>query len=462
MRSINRHTDTITAISTPYGVGGIGIIRVSGPLSEQIGRIVFKCRNPLASIESHRLYHGDFISSETGLSIDEVLMTLMRGPHSYTGEDVLEIHCHGGPAILQAVLRETIKAGARPARTGEFTERAYLNGRLDLIQAEAVGDMIHAQSELALVHALSHLKGGLSEKLHALRSDLLDLLAIMEASIDFPEEDLESVANDSPVKLAGILVRIADLLATYREGKMITDGMEVVITGKSNVGKSSLLNCLLGEERAIVTETAGTTRDLISETISIKGIPVRLTDTAGIRDTRDMIEKKGIEMVWEKLDRTDAVILVLDGSMPLDESDRMIIRRISGKKIMVAVNKSDLLRTLSEEDIQAILPGVECQTLSAKYGQGIEELRERLHQSFIGKREGENARTIISNVRHKEALEKAESLLIKARENILNGLSPELTIVDLQDAITALGELIGEATGEDVLERIFSTFCIGK
>ena len=456
------HNDTITAISTPLGVGGIGIVRVSGPLAEAIGWKIFKPGKPLDACESHRLYYGDLVAMETGAVIDEVLITLMRKPHSYTGQDVLEIHCHGGPAIMQAILSETQKAGARQARPGEFTERAYLNGRLDLIQAEAVMDMIQAQTEGALMQALCHLKGGLSEKLQALRSEILDLLAFLEASIDFPEDDTTLSPAVFVTRIESVAGQITSLLATYREGKLLRDGMTAVIVGKSNVGKSSLLNRLLEEERAIVTPIAGTTRDFIAETIHIKGLPVKLIDTAGIRDSADEIERRGIDRVWEKLAAADLILLVLDGSASLDDHDKKIISRVEGKRIIAVVNKNDLPRKLSEEDIHSLLPEAAFCSISAKYGAGIGDLREDLGRAATEMIENRHAETVIANLRHKEALEKAGDLLEKVIDHVRNNQSPEFAAVDLREAFAALGELVGESTSDEVLERIFSTFCIGK
>ncbi len=456
------HDDTIAAISTPLGTGGIGIVRVSGPDAEAIARRVFRPDRPFEAIVSHHLYHGDLIDLETGSAIDEVLAVLMRGPHSYTGQDIMEIHCHGGPAIVQMILVQTLRAGARPARAGEFTERAYLNGRLDLIQAEAVMDMIQARSERGLKQALSNLKGRLSREVQALRTLTLDLLALLEAAIDFPEEDTALTRNELTDRIDRIAEHIDALIATYREGKLCKDGMEVVIAGKTNVGKSSLLNRLLGEERAIVTPMAGTTRDFIAEAITVLGIVVRLTDTAGVREASDVIERKGIEKVWERIDRADAILLVLDGSAPVGDEDRDIMEKIAGHRIIVALNKSDLPAGVQEETIREFLPDADVIRISAKTGDGIDRLKACLHQAAATLTTDDPDHPVISNLRHREALERARALLTAAHAHIREGVPPELAAVDLRDAFEALGELIGETTAEDVLERIFSTFCIGK
>ncbi|MBW2599961.1 MAG: tRNA modification GTPase [Deltaproteobacteria bacterium] len=343
--------DTIAAIATPHGVGGIGIVRVSGPDAEEICRILFKPAAGTDSLKTHHLYHGDIISPETGSIIDEVLLALMRKPHSYTGEDTLEINCHGGHLILQTVLDEVIKAGARPAEPGEFTKRAYLNGRLDLSQAEAVMDLITAQS---------------------IRSSLIEILTVLESSIDFTEEDISSKPHRNISKdVEDVIISINDILSTYKEGRLFRDGLNVVITGKPNVGKSSLLNRLLGERRAIVTSIPGTTRDFIEETINIGGIPVKLTDTAGVRKSAETIEKEGIEFVWEKALAADMVIILIDGNTRFTDEDFEVINRNRNKRIVLAINKSDLPHKITNAEINDIIPDVEPLWISAKYGDGI-------------------------------------------------------------------------------------------
>jgi tRNA modification GTPase len=455
--------DTIAAISTPPGIGGIGIIRVSGPLVEDIARNLFHPRKPVEIFESRRLYHGDIVSIENKKVIDEVLVVLMRKPNSYTGEDILEIHCHGGPVILQAILGEILKAGAGLARPGEFTERAFLNGRLDLVQAEAVMDMISARTDQALDQAVSLLKGRLSDQMRELRSAALDLLAGWEVLIDFPdEEDAEVENSDTVPRIDKIIYDINSLLLTYREGKLLRDGVSTVITGRTNVGKSSLLNRILEEERAIVTAIPGTTRDFLSESININGIPMTLTDTAGIRESEDAIERIGIKKVWEKLESADAVIFVVDGSAPLTDEDRSVMEKIRGKSIIVAVNKKDLPQIISRGEIEDILPGVELVSISAKYGDGIDKLREKLYSLAAGKEEINRNKTVISNIRHKDALEKAREKLLQARQNMIKKFSADVVACDLREALGFLGEIVGETTSEHVLERIFSNFCIGK
>ena len=456
--------DTIAAIATPVGAGGIGIIRVSGPGSEEIGSLLFKPGKNTCRFKTHHLYHGDIVSPQTDTVLDEVLITLMRKPHSYTGEDVLEINCHGGPVILQAILNEVIKAGARLAEPGEFTKRAFLNNRLDLSQAEAVADMITAGTDRGVRLAVMQLKGNLSEKIRDIRSAIVDILAILEASIDFSEDDDTgiSLAHELAMEIQSIIDDGMELLSTYHQGKIYRDGASAVITGKTNVGKSSLLNMLLGEKRAIVTPVPGTTRDYIEEAINIKGVPVRLTDTAGIRDAGDIIEKEGMELVREKISAADAVIIVLDGSEKLTWEDIEIIKRNRCGNCLLIINKSDLSHLMSVKELDDLLPGVKPLWVSAKYGEGISALKEQIYSSISGNMDNNRSEIIITNLRHQTALEKAVSLLSSARENILKDISPEFISLDLRESLESLGEIVGETINEDVLDRIFSSFCIGK
>lgn len=388
----------------------------------------------------------------------------MRKPRSYTGEDVLEINCHGGPVILQAILNEVIKAGARLAEPGEFTKRAFLNNRLDLSQAEAVADMITAGTDRGLHLAVMQLKGNLSKKIQDIRSAIVDALAILEASIDFPEDDDTgiSLAHELAGRIQSIIDDGMELLSTYHQGKIYRDGASAVITGKTNVGKSSLLNRLLGEKRAIVTPIPGTTRDFIEEAININGAPVRLADTAGIRDAGNSIEKAGIELVWEKISSADVVIIVLDGSEKLTWEDREIIKRNRYGNCLLIINKSDLPHTLNVTELYDLLPGVKPLWISARYGEGISTLKEQIYSSISGNMDNSRSEIIITNLRHQTALEKAVSLLSSARENILKDISPEFVSLDLRESLESLGEIAGETINEDVLDRIFSNFCIGK
>ena len=456
--------DTIAAIATPPGTGSIGIIRVSGPRSRDIASLIFRPSNKTEGFNSHRLYHGDIISPDTGRVIDEVLISFMMKPHSYTGEDILEINCHGSTFILQSVLSLVIKAGARLAEPGEFTKRAFLNNRIDLSQAEAVAETIMAQTDRALDLAVSHLKGDLAGKIETVRIAIIDILAILETSIDFSDEDVEvgnppSAARD----IEAIIGDLTELASTYGEGKIYRDGINAVIAGRPNVGKSSLLNRLLGEKRAIVTAMPGTTRDFIEETIPIKGVPVRLTDTAGIREPQNIIEKEGVNLVWEKLSQADVVIVVIDGSERLTREDIEIIEKCKAKKFFLVINKADLPHVIDKKELASLAPDVMPPIwISAKHGEGIPALKDAIHSLALNGADCGHTLTIVSNIRHKMAIEKTRDLLSKARDGILQGLSPEFPAFDIRQALESLGEIAGETVTEEVLDRIFATFCIGK
>jgi tRNA modification GTPase len=457
--------DTIAAIATPPGMGGIGIIRVSGPKSRDIALLLFRSPKNICDFKTHHLYHGDIVSPETGSVIDVGLICLMAKPHSYTGEDTLEINCHGGSVILQKILSEVLKAGVRIAEPGEFTKRAFLNDRIDLSQAEAILDMITAKTEKGLDLALAQFKGDLTGKIEDIHSRIIDALAMLEASIDFSDEDMEGI--DVP-KIADTLQPMIDdlghLASTYQEGKIYREGISAVITGRPNVGKSSLLNRLLGEKRAIVTPIPGTTRDFIEEMINIEGIAVRLTDTAGIRNPENLIEQEGIHLVREKLASADIVIVLLDGSTALTEEDITLIKENTGKNMVLVINKTDIPSLLYDDELKQVLPDrvLPPIRISAKYGDGINNLRDSIRSLAMNGLADQPSGQILTNIRHKTAIENASILLSKARDGIHAGLSPEFAALDVREALDCLGEIAGKTLNEDVLDRIFSTFCIGK
>jgi tRNA modification GTPase len=455
--------DTIAAISTPAGIGAIGIVRMSGPKAEAIGRRLFRPRSADCPFESYRLYHGDILSPRTGNILDEVLFVFMKGPRTYTGEDTAEIHCHGGPVILQQVFEATLGAGARPAEPGEFTRRAFLNGRLDLSQAEAICDLITAKTESGLEHALGQLKGSLSGKIVNLREAILQTIVPLDASIDFTEEELETPAGDALVPaIDKVLDDLQGLLDTYREGRIVREGLSVIITGRTNVGKSSLFNRLIGGKRAIVTPIPGTTRDLIEETVNINGLPVRLTDTAGLRETDNLIEKEGMAFVRERLLGADAVIVVLDGSEPLGTEDIKILEETGNRDILLVINKADLPRRFSESALPGGANLPRPLWISAKYGDGVDDLRKQLLE--IARRGGGShvSDIVLTAARHKLCVEKAIGFLSKAKDSLTEGLSPEYAAFDLRQAAESLDEITGRNLGEEILDQIFSTFCIGK
>jgi len=446
------------------GVGGLGIIRVSGPKSEKIVRKLFKPRKRVDNFITHHLYHGEIVSPETGATLDEVLLAFMRKPHSYTGEDTLEINCHGGPLILQTVLTEVSKAGARLAEPGEFTRRAFLNNRLDLSQAEAVIDMITAKTDRGLELAVSHLQGKLTGKIETLRTSVIDVLAILEASIDFSEEGADVEQNSEISKrIQAVVDDLHAMLATYEQGKIYRYGINAVITGRPNVGKSSILNRLLGEKRAIVTHIPGTTRDFIEEFTDIGSIPVRLTDTAGIRRSDDIIEQESIALVREKLSSADIVLIVLDGSEDLTEEDAGIIEENRERKALLVINKTDLPHVINIQKFHQLAPDLRPLWISAKYGDGIPSLKEAIYTLAMKQdKEDHHSTMMITNIRHKTALERAATLLSQAKNSIVNGFSPEFPALDVREALESLEEIVGKTINEDILDRIFSNFCIGK
>ena len=456
--------DTIAAIATPPGIGGVGLIRVSGPAAEGIARRLFRPLPP-ADFLSHHLYHGEIVSPETGAVLDEVLIAFLKGPRSYTGEDTLEINCHGGPLILLTVLEEVLRAGARPAERGEFTKRAFLNDRLDLAQAEAVLDIITAQTRPGLAAAVGRLQGKLSGRVEAIRSEIIDLLAGIEADIDFSEDDsVEKTTGDALPRIQEIIDRIAALAATYHQGRIYREGIGVVIAGRANVGKSSLLNRLLGEKRAIVTSIPGTTRDFIEETVDLGGIPVRLTDTAGLRPPENAIEKEGIDLVWQRLETADAVLVLFDGSADLTADDRELLAKMEAKPLLPVLNKSDLPQRLEEESLKGLLRGgtPPAVRISAKYGDGIDRLTAAIRDLVITTPAAEAPEAMIAHLHQKTALEKAAEGLVRARDGLTGGLPTEFVALEVREALDALGEITGRTTPEEVLDRIFANFCIGK
>lgn len=455
--------DTIAAVATSLGESGISIIRVSGKNALKIVSAVFKGKNSrsLEDIKTYTMRYGHIIDKDSGEIIDEVIVSFMKGPRSFTAEDTVEINCHGGTVSTNRVLEEVIKAGARLAEPGEFTKRAFLNGRIDLSQAEAVIDIIRAKTELSMKSALAQSEGRISREIKALRQKLLGIIAHIEATVDFPEEDLEeTTAQLTEEELKSVIKEIDKLLASSNEGKIIREGLDTVIVGKPNVGKSSLLNALLMEKRAIVTDIPGTTRDVIEEFISIGGVPVKIIDTAGIRQTEDVVEKIGVERSREKINEADLVILMLDASRDLDSEDLEIINYIKEKKYVVLLNKSDLNNKVKKEDIKG-LNSQYILEVSAKTGEGLEKLKEAIMELFFkGQVTAKDA--VITNTRHKEALIRAKESLNSGLAALKNTMAIDLASIDLRAAWASLGEITGETLEEDIIDKIFSEFCIGK
>jgi tRNA modification GTPase len=454
--------DTIAAIATPLGTGGVGIIRVSGPHARNIARRIFQPGQKKCSWESHHLYHGDLLAADGKTILDEVLISLMYKPHSFTGEDVLEINCHGSPLIMQSILAQLVEMGCRLAAPGEFTQRAFFNNRLDLAQAEALAGIVAAQSEKSSTIALAQLKGALSGEMENLRLLLIEALAILEAAIDFPEDVSAAEAPQIPPQIDIVVERLQLLLNSYQTAKIYSEGINVIIVGKPNVGKSSLLNTLTGRKRAIVTEIPGTTRDFLTDTINIRGIPVNIVDTAGIRQPQNAIEEQGIELVWENLANAGIAIILLDGSKPLTEEDTDIITRISKSNHLVAINKRDLPPAWDKAEIKKFLPDGKILNISAKFKTGIDELKNAVLDSCLGRNEEYTGTVLITNMRHKLALEKALAEIAKAKESITRGMSPEFAVLDLREALDSLDQITGKKINDEILDKIFSSFCIGK
>lgn len=462
---MNVSSDTIAAISTAVAGSGIGIVRVSGEDAfSVIDRIYHSKKNKkrLSDQPSHTVHYGFIQDGEE--VVDEVLVTLMRAPRSFTAEDTVEINCHGGAYAVRRVLDTVLKNGARLAEPGEFTKRAFLNGRIDLSQAEAVIDVIQAKNEYALKSSLSQLKGSVYEKIRSLREKILYQLAYIEAALDDPEHiSLEGYAGSLKKEVTQLLDQTEKLVASADNGRIMKEGVQTVILGKPNVGKSSLLNALLNEDRAIVTDIAGTTRDILEETLSLNGITLNLADTAGIRDTEDVVEKIGVERAKEKADLADLIIYVADSSTELDENDLEIMSLLSGKKSIILLNKSDLPQVTTPEMIQNLS---HCSSpvimISAKENSGIDALEEQIRKMFYEGSFSFHDEIYITNARQKDALVRTGDSLRRVLESIGAGLPEDFYSIDLTDACASLGEITGESVSEDLISEIFGKFCMGK
>ena len=456
---LNQGRDTIVAPATPPGEGGIAVIRLSGSDAETLLQRIFRPTATISQFTSHQLYHGRIVDSQ-GSAIDEVLAVVMRAPRSFTREDVVEVHCHGGPLLVGRILDLLIDQGARLARPGEFTLRAFLNGRLDLARAEAVIDLIHARSVAAGNLALRQLDGEVSRAIYGLRDSLVGMLAEVEAWIDFPEEDLGvSGLRHLQQQAVGIGARIDALLAGFAVGRALREGLSLLIVGPPNVGKSSLLNVLLGENRAIVTDLPGTTRDTIEEPLVLGGFPLRVVDTAGIRESSDPVEAEGVRRTRAKVAGADLILLVIDGSHPVGSGDQDALALCFGRPTLLVVNKADI-GTLELPPAWQELLRV---TVSTHTGLGLEQLRESVIELVRGSGGGNgDDGVLVSDRRHREALVRCHGFLDRFREGIGAAREPEFLALELREGLAALGEITGETTPDQVLEQIFSRFCIGK
>lgn len=452
--------DTIAAISTPVGHSGIGIVRLSGKDAISIVDTLFKCPagKTLHNCPSHRIMYGHIIDPAVNEPVDEVLVSLMKAPKTYTKEDVVEINCHGGPVPLRRVLGLVLKAGARLAEPGEFTKRAFLNGRLDLTQAEAVLDIITSMTEHSQKAAIEQLGGRLSRKIEALRNELIELSAFVEAHIDFPEEDIEPPSlKDMGERAIELQKELQQLIDNSRQGIILREGLKTAIIGRPNVGKSSLLNALLEQDRAIVTEMPGTTRDVIEEYLNINGFPVRVMDTAGIREARNVAEREGVQRSLRTMEGADLVLLVLDGSEPLRETDKDLIKKAISKNTILVINKADLSQKMNIDALPSDKPTV---LISALKGSGLNELKDMI--TSIALNSGADSTVLVTNVRHVRAMERAVESIKSFMDGLNKNVSPEFLSVELREALDALGEILGPTTPEDVLDKIFRDFCIGK
>lgn len=460
--------DTIVALATPPGEGAIGIVRLSGTESLAIGKRCFRRQQP-GHWQSHRAYVGLVVNPDSGTHVDQALCTYMRGPHTYTGEDVVEFSCHGSPAVLRRALELLIDQGARMAQPGEFTLRAFLNGKLDLAQAEAVMDVVRARSGKGLTFALGQLEGRLSRDVQELRQHVLGLLARLEANIDFSEDDVPPVpAGEVEAAIAEVLLPLERLLATAKGGTIVRDGVPTVLVGRPNVGKSSLLNAFLSADRAIVTDIPGTTRDVLEETVDVAGVPLVLADSAGIVATDDVVEKIGVERSRASLEAAHLIILVLDGSMALQPEDRNVLTEVlrarqgqDDQRVIVAVNKADKPQALPLQDVGEVLEGCPVVQTSALASDGIAELQAAIGRTLSTSNLPADG-AVVTSLRHRAVLQEAHGALREARQAALDGLPVDFTCIGLRAALNAFGELTGESATEDLLDRIFGEFCIGK
>jgi tRNA modification GTPase len=465
------YDDTITAIATPVGEGGIGIIRLSGPESAAITSKLFRRGKRLREVdvgqlESHRLYYGHVVDPKGDRIVDEVMVARMAGPRTYTREDIVEISCHGGPVPLREVLKLTIDAGAREAEPGEFTLRAFLNGRIDLSQAEAVMSVVSAQTSESLEMAVNELRGRLTGRLTPAREALLEGLAFLDAAADFPEDEIPPV--DVPEVLDRAERHLVDVLESSQMGLLYREGVQIAIVGRPNVGKSSLMNTLLRSDRAIVTEIAGTTRDVITETINLRGIPATLLDTAGIAETEDVVERIGIDRSRQALDTAGVAIFVLDGSQPLTNSDRQVGQLLANRfgsaedrRLVIAINKRDLPERHDHQELLSQFDDTPVIEMSTMADQGIIELEDAVYDCLVAQA-GEAREPAMVTLRQQQALARALEHVRAARQALEDGVPQDLVAVDVRSAMLAVGEITGEQVSESILTEIFSRFCIGK
>ncbi|AHA05868.1 MAG: tRNA uridine-5-carboxymethylaminomethyl(34) synthesis GTPase MnmE [Pediococcus pentosaceus] len=464
MQTVSTEFDTIAAISTPPGEGGISIIRISGVDALKTASQIYRGKD-LNKVNSHTINYGHIIDPENGNEVDEVMVSVMRAPHTYTKEDIVEINCHGGIVATNRILQIILGLDARLAKPGEFTERAFLNGRIDLSQAEAVMDLIRAKTDQSMKVALDQLDGNLSHLITNLRQNILDVLAQVEVNIDYPEyDDVETMtARLLKEKAIEVKAKIQQLLSTAKQGKVLRDGLATAIIGHPNVGKSSILNHLLHEDKAIVTDVAGTTRDVIEEYVNVQGVPLKLVDTAGIHETEDKVEKIGVDRSRKALSKADLVILVLDSSVPLRDEDRELLRETNHMQRIVVLNKSDLEVKINLNELQEYVDDKEIIKSSAVSPLGTKDLEDRIAAMFFaGSIENTSNNIMVTNARHIGLLKQAETALDAVLEGIETGMPVDLVQIDMTRAWDLLGEITGDSYQDELLDQLFSQFCLGK
>lgn len=461
----NSENDTIAAISTPVGEGGISIIRISGEDAVAVAKRLYHGSKDLAQVASHTINYGHIVDPDTGAEVDEVMVSVMRAPHTYTCEDVVEINCHGGLLATNRILQLVLSYGARMAEPGEFTKRAFLNGRIDLSQSEAVMDLIRAKTDKSMKVALNQLDGDLSRLIRHLRQDILDVLAQVEVNIDYPEYDAveEMTTKMLKEKALDIQQRIQALLKTAKQGKVLREGLATAIIGRPNVGKSSLLNTLLHEDKAIVTDVAGTTRDVIEEYVNVDGVPLKLIDTAGIRDTDDTVEKIGVERSKRALDAADLILLLIDSSAPLMAEDCELLTATHGKQRIVILNKTDLPRRVDLDELKKLTDGDALIETSIVKHEGMDQLGQQISKMFFNEGiESSQNNVMVTNARHIGLLHQANAALSDVLKGINAGMPVDLVQIDMTRCWDLLGEITGDSYQDELLDQLFSQFCLGK
>ncbi|EZI12244.1 tRNA modification GTPase TrmE [Staphylococcus epidermidis VCU014] len=456
--------DTITSISTPMGEGAIGIVRLSGPQAIEIGDILYKGKKKLSEVETHTINYGHIIDPETNETVEEVMVSVLRAPKTFTREDIIEINCHGGILTINRILELTMTYGARMAEPGEYTKRAFLNGRIDLSQAEAVMDFIRSKTDRASKVAMDQIEGRLSDLIKKQRQSILEILAQVEVNIDYPEyDDVEDATTDFLLEQSKrIKEEINQLLETGAQGKIMREGLSTVIVGRPNVGKSSMLNNLIQDNKAIVTEVAGTTRDVLEEYVNVRGVPLRLVDTAGIRDTEDIVEKIGVERSRKALSEADLILFVLNNNEPLTEDDQTLFEVIKNEDVIVIINKTDLEQRLDVSELREMIGDMPLIQTSMLKQEGIDELEIQIKDLFFGGEVQNQDMTYVSNSRHISLLKQARQSIQDAIDAAESGIPMDMVQIDLTRTWEILGEIIGESASDELIDQLFSQFCLGK